>query len=75
MVSKTLQKQQKRESSKKRLSPYRGEIPKGIDFKRYRVASPSELLSEPIKDRRQATSTSLGEIKNSQGGFGWVTGR
>ncbi len=73
MSPKTLQKQQKKENFGKKSSPYKGEILRGIDFKKYRVALPSELVNEPIKDRKQATSTSLGEIENNQG-FNWVTG-
>ena len=69
----TRQKPRKKESFRKELPPKRKEIFKGIDFRKYRVASPSELINEPIKDKKQATSTSLSERGNSSG-FGWVTG-
>lgn len=74
MKQDTRQKMQRKEGFKKELLPKKRDIPKGIDFRKYRVASPPELISEPIKDKKQATSTSLSKTENSTG-FGSIMGR
>ncbi|GAI33701.1 unnamed protein product [marine sediment metagenome] len=70
----TRQKIQKKEGFKKELLPKKRDISKGIDFRKYKVASPSELINEPIKDKKQATSTSLNKTENSTG-FSSIMGR
>jgi hypothetical protein len=72
MRQNTHQKTQKGEDFRKGLLPKKRNIFKGIDFRKYKVASPSELINKPIKDKKQATSTSLNETENSAG-F-WVIG-
>ena len=65
MTKDTSQQLQGEKSPKKDLLPEHQKLFKGIDFKRYRVVSPSELISEPIKDKEKATSTSLDRAKNN----------
>ena len=70
MKQKTHRKIQKKEGFKGELLPNGKDIFKRIDFRKQKVASPSELINEQIKDKEQIISTSLKNAENGVG-FNW----
>jgi hypothetical protein len=71
MKQDTHRKIQKEEGFKEEFFPNKKNIFKIVDFRKQKVASPSELINEQIKDKEQIISTSLSDTENSAE-FSWT---